>query len=102
MRLEQGSEKVLQQVGGRANATIYLRIVGRGIISKTYQTLDISEFPPPGQPKPGDTNGVPFVITEADLNEKTEKGVTVNRALWVDDDIFVRIDVDGVQDGQVR
>jgi hypothetical protein len=101
MRLEQGSDKILQSAGGRAKATIYLRIVGRGIISKTNLDINLADFPPPGQPKPGDTSGVPFVVTEAQLNEKTEKGVTVNRALWADDDIFVRIDIEDVREGQV-
>lgn len=101
MRLEQGSDKVLQAVGGRAKATIYLRIVGRGIIAKTNLDINLADFPPPGQPKPGDTSGVPFVITEAQLNAKTEKGVTVKRELWIDDDIFVRIDVDDLRDGTV-
>ncbi len=102
MRLEKGSEKILQSVGGRANATVILRIVGRGIISTTHLEIDVADFPPPGQPKPGESGGVPFYITEADLNAKTEKGVTVTRTLWQDDDIFVRIDVESERDGQVR
>eukprot|EP00291_Cryptomonas_curvata_P009777 CAMPEP_0172183012 /NCGR_PEP_ID=MMETSP1050-20130122/18732_1 /TAXON_ID=233186 /ORGANISM="Cryptomonas curvata, Strain CCAP979/52" /LENGTH=193 /DNA_ID=CAMNT_0012856549 /DNA_START=213 /DNA_END=792 /DNA_ORIENTATION=+ len=102
MRLEQGSEKILEAVGGRANATVVLRIVGRGIISTTHLEIDVADFPPPGQPKPGESGGVPFYVTEADLNAKTEKGVTVTRTLWADDDIFVRIDVNSERDGKAR
>jgi hypothetical protein len=101
MRLEKGSEKILAAVGGRANATVVLRIVGRGIISTTHLEIDVADFPPPGQPKPGESGGVPFYVTEADLNAKTEKGVTVTRTLWADDDIFVRIDVNSDRDGKV-
>jgi len=41
----------------------------------------------------GESGGVPFTVAVSDLQSKTEKGRTVNRELWGDDDIFVAVDI---------
>lgn len=45
MRLEVGSDKKLAAVGGKAVATVVLRIVGKGIISKTNVEVNLPDFP---------------------------------------------------------
>merc|ERR1719409_188388 len=94
MRLEVGSDKKLAKFGGKARAEVVLRIVGKGIISKTSEEIVLEDFPPAGRPgADGEAGGVAFSVGAADLAPKTEKGITVNRELWGDDDIFVAVDV---------
>ena len=45
MRLEEGSDKKLQKVGGKARAEVVLRCVGKGIISKTTEEIELADFP---------------------------------------------------------
>jgi len=45
MRLEQGSDKKLQKAGGKAQAQVVLRCVGKGIISKTTEEITLEDFP---------------------------------------------------------
>ncbi|KAJ1492328.1 hypothetical protein T484DRAFT_1742560 [Baffinella frigidus] len=45
MRLEVGSEKKMAKAGGKAIATVILRVVGKGIISTTTQEIDVKDFP---------------------------------------------------------
>jgi hypothetical protein len=45
MRLEVGSDKKLAKIGGKAKAEVVLRCVGKGIISKTSEEIDLKDFP---------------------------------------------------------
>ena len=45
MRLEVGSDKKLAKFGGKARAEVVLRIVGKGIISKTSEEIELEDFP---------------------------------------------------------
>ena len=45
MRLEEGSDKKLQKIGGKARAEVVLRCVGKGIISKTTEEIELADFP---------------------------------------------------------
>ena len=45
LRLEQGSDKKLEKVGGKGRAEVVLRCVGKGIISKTTEEVDLADFP---------------------------------------------------------
>ena len=45
MRLEEGSDKKLQKAGGKAQAQVVLRCVGKGIISKTTEEITLEAFP---------------------------------------------------------
>ena len=45
MRLEVGADKKLQKAGGKGRAEVVLRIVGKGIISKTEKLVSLEDFP---------------------------------------------------------
>ena len=45
MRLEEVSDKKLQKIGGKARAEVVLRCVGKGIISKTTEEIELADFP---------------------------------------------------------
>ena len=45
MRLEVGREKKMAKYGGKAIATVILRVVGKGIISTTTLPIDVNDFP---------------------------------------------------------
>jgi len=104
MRFEEGTEKKMAKIGGKGTCVVTLRCVGKGIISETKFNVDAAQFPKPGKPPKGQEvgGGVPFVVKVKDLRVKTEKGRTVDRDLWGDDDIFVRVDIrDGVSDKKI-
>ena len=45
MRLEVGADKKLAKVGGKGKAEVVLRCVGKGIISKTSEDINLADFP---------------------------------------------------------
>jgi hypothetical protein len=45
MRLEQGADKKLAKAGGKGRAEVVLRCVGKGVISKTTEEINLSDFP---------------------------------------------------------
>ena len=45
MRLEQGSDKKLAKAGGKGRAEVVLRCVGKGVISKTTEEINLTDFP---------------------------------------------------------
>ena len=45
LRLEEGADKKLSKAGGKGRAEVVLRCVGKGVISKTTEEVDLSDFP---------------------------------------------------------
>lgn len=45
MRLEVGADQKLKKAGGKARAEVVLRCVGKGIISKTTEEINLDDFP---------------------------------------------------------
>ena len=45
LRLEEGADKKFSKGGGKGRAEVVLRCVGKGVISKTTEEVDLADFP---------------------------------------------------------